>query len=40
VTWIASFTFNDYLGAPNPGLAGESAIADRNYVLLNLQHSF
>jgi hypothetical protein len=40
VTWIASFTFNDYLGAANPGLAGEPSVADRNYVLLNLQHSF
>ncbi len=40
VTWIASFTFNDYLGAPNPGLQGEPSAADRNYVLLNLQHSF
>jgi hypothetical protein len=40
VTWIASFTFNDYLGAANPALAGESSVADRNYVLLNLQHAF
>ena len=40
VAWIASFTFNDYLGAPNPALAGEPSIADRNYVLFDLQHSF
>jgi hypothetical protein len=37
VTWIASMTFNDYLGAPNTVL---NPSADRNYVLLNFQHSF
>jgi hypothetical protein len=42
VTWIASVTYNDYIGAPNPLLASgaEPSIADRGYVLLNLQHSF
>jgi hypothetical protein len=39
-TWIASLTYNDEIGAPNPALQGEPAIADRSYVLLNLQHSF
>ena len=41
-TWIASVTYNDYIGAPNPliGLGGEPSLADRSYVLLNLQHSF
>ena len=37
VTWIANLTFNDYLGAPSTSW---NASADRNYVLLNLQHSF
>jgi hypothetical protein len=37
VTWIASMTFNDFLGAPNTVLNG---LADRNYILLNFQHSF
>jgi len=40
VTWIASVTYNDEIGAPNPALQGEPSVADRNYVLLNLQHSF
>ena len=42
VTWLASVTYNDYIGAPNPLIAagGEPSIADRNYLLLNLQHSF
>jgi hypothetical protein len=40
VTWIASLTFVDHIGAANPLLAGESSIADRNYLMLNLQHSF
>lgn len=40
VTWIANLTFYDNIGAPNPLLSGEPSIADRNYVLLNLQHSF
>ncbi|MDE8345002.1 MAG: DUF1302 family protein [Acidocella sp.] len=40
VTWVANVTFNDYIGRANPLLAGESSIADRNYVLFNLQHSF
>lgn len=40
VSWIANITFNDYIGRPNPFLAGESAVADRNYVLFNLQHAF
>jgi hypothetical protein len=40
VTWIASITYNDEIGAPNPLLQGEPSVADRSYVLLNLQHSF
>jgi hypothetical protein len=40
VTWIASLTYNDNIGAANPNLAGEPVGADRNYILLNLQHSF
>lgn len=40
VTWIASLTYNDYLGAPNPNLLGEPSLADRGYLSLNLQHSF
>jgi hypothetical protein len=40
VTWIASVTYNDYIGAANPELVGEPSVADRSYVLLNLQHSF
>ncbi|WP_297494766.1 DUF1302 domain-containing protein [Acidocella sp.] len=40
VTWIANLTFYDNIGAPNPLLSGEPSVADRNYVLLNLQHSF
>jgi len=38
--WIASATFDDHLGAPNPLLSGEPSVADRNYVLVNLQRSF
>ena len=40
VNWIASLTYNDYIGAANPNLPGEPSVADRSYVLLNLQHSF
>ena len=40
VVWIASVTYNDYFGAANPNLAGEPSIADRNYVMLNIQRSF
>ena len=40
VTWIASLTFYDNIGAPNPLLQGEPSIADRNYVMFNIQHSF
>lgn len=40
VTWIASITYNDEIGAPNPLLQGEPSLADRNYILLNFQHSF
>jgi hypothetical protein len=40
VTWTASITYNDEIGAPNPLLQGEPGLADRSYVLLNLQHSF
>jgi hypothetical protein len=40
VTWIASLTFYDNIGAPNPLLEGEPSIADRNYVMFNIQHSF
>ena len=41
-TWIASVTYNDYIGAPNPllTLGAEPSIADRSYVLLNFQHTF
>lgn len=41
-TWIASLTYNDYIGAPNPLITegAEPAIADRSFVLLNLQHTF
>jgi hypothetical protein len=37
VTWIASVTFTDFLGAPNIVLNGG---ADRNNIELNIQHSF
>lgn len=37
VNWVASLTFNDYLGAPDPTL---NPLADRNYILLNFQHTF
>jgi hypothetical protein len=40
VRWIASLTFNDFIGAANPNLSGEPSVADRNYVLFNLQHTF
>lgn len=40
VNWSASVTFNDYIGAANPNLAGEPSLADRNYVLFNFQHTF
>lgn len=40
VTWIANLTFYNNIGAANPLLAGEPSVADRNYVMLNLQHSF
>ena len=40
VTWIANLTYYCNIGAPNPLLVGEPSVADRNYVLLNLQHSF
>lgn len=40
VTWIAALTFYDNIGAANPLLAGEPSVADRNYVMLNLQHAF
>lgn len=37
VNWIASLSYQDYLGAPN---ATYNATADRGYVSLNLQHTF
>jgi hypothetical protein len=40
ISWIASVTYSDNIGAPNPLLIGEPSVADRNFVLLNLQHSF
>jgi len=40
VNWIASLTFQDYIGAPNPALGGEPSVADRNYIMINAQHSF
>jgi hypothetical protein len=41
-TWIASVTYNDYIGAPNPLITfgGEPSLADRSYVLFNFQHTF
>jgi len=35
--WIASLTYQDYLGKPDPAY---NATADRGYISLNLQHSF
>jgi hypothetical protein len=40
LTWIASVTFNDFIGNANTLLAGEPSGADRNFILANLQHSF
>jgi hypothetical protein len=40
VTWIASLTYYDNIGAANPNLVGEPSVADRNYVMLNVQHAF
>ena len=40
VTWIASVTYNDYIGAANPLMQGVPASADRSYVMLNFQHTF
>ena len=40
VKWIASLTYQDEIGAPNPLMQGEPSIADRSYVLANLQYSF
>jgi hypothetical protein len=40
VVWTASFTFHDNIGAANPLLGGEPSVADRNYVMLNLQRTF
>jgi hypothetical protein len=40
VTWIASVTYNDYIGAANPLIQGEPSTADRSYVMLNFQHTF
>lgn len=42
VTWIASVTYNDYIGAPNPLInnGAEPVLADRSYVLLNFQRTF
>jgi hypothetical protein len=39
-SWVAAVTYSDNIGAPNHLLSGEPAVADRNYVLLNFQHSF
>jgi hypothetical protein len=36
-TWIASLTYQDYLGKPDPVY---NATADRGYLSLNLQHTF
>jgi hypothetical protein len=36
-TWIASLTYQDYLGRPDPSY---NALADRGYISLNLQKSF
>jgi hypothetical protein len=35
--WIATLTYQDYLGAPQTTYNG---LADRGFVSLNLQHSF
>ena len=40
VTWSASVTYNDYFGAPKLTFEGEPGLADRDYVLLNIQHTF
>jgi hypothetical protein len=40
VVWVGSVTFYDHIGAANPQLAGEPSVADRNYVMFNLQRTF
>lgn len=35
--WVASLTYKDYLGRPDPTANG---LADRGYISLNLQHTF
>ncbi len=37
VNWIASLSYQDYLGKPDPV---NNALADRGFVALNLQHTF
>ena len=37
VNWIASLSYQDYLGKPD---AAHNALADRGFVSLNLQHTF
>jgi hypothetical protein len=41
-TWIASLSYQDYLGAPSYAAANTTynTLADRDFVSLNLQHSF
>ena len=36
-TWIATLSYQDYLGAPSPSY---NADADRGYVSFNVQHTF
>jgi hypothetical protein len=38
--YSASITYNQEIGGPNPTLQGEPSVADRSYVILNLQYSF
>lgn len=41
VNWIASLTYNDFLGRPSPTyVGGGNPLADRGYVEFNIQHTF
>jgi hypothetical protein len=39
-TWQAALTYQSYIGAPNPTLAGDASLADRGFVSFNIQHTF
>ncbi len=39
-TWIAGLNYQDYIGAPNPNLAGDASTADRGFVSFSIQHTF